>query len=150
MHVQAAAMAGKRAPLCFFLICLSSTILVLGAAQDSSAFQSLLSGLLPSDAAAINPFLSVIGSQLSHLPSEAEKQATLCSIISEKQLPIKPSFCTTPPPAGQRALIAFHRVSIFANIVRFRILHIPSCLPACHNTSSLELRQLLSLRRYMT
>ena len=91
---------------------MSSTCLLPGAAQDTSTFQSVLNGLLPSDAASILPFLSEVGPQLLSLPTEAEKQATICRIIAEKQLPINPSFCATPQPAGELAFSAYHRVTI--------------------------------------
>ena len=55
----------------------------------------VLAGLLAGDAAALVPFLSDITASLPQ--DEASKQAFLCSIVAEKQLPVTLSFCMPPP-----------------------------------------------------
>ena len=107
MQVQAGNMKGSGAALGFLLICVSSSSVLLGAAQSSNLFQNILNGLLPSEAAALLPFLSEIGPQLLSLPTEAEKQKALCNLIAERQLPIRPSFCTAPPPPGNHSFGPF-------------------------------------------
>ena len=67
----------------------------------------VLTGLSASDAAALGPFLSAITASLPLPQDKSSKQALLCSIIAEKQLPITPSFCAPPP--GKRA--CFNRLS---------------------------------------